>query len=83
LLCERILTRLNRTLSAEKLQLLRSEHAYNGFIAALEELRSLLGEEKAEDYYLRLLATPLRERPSLLLGKAGFLQGEPRRQFKQ
>src|SRR5579862_1450306 len=58
----------------EAFETLDVAHAYNGFIAALERLRQAVGvsEEHAdvEAFYLRLLATPIKDRPELVLGMA-------------
>ena len=43
---ESILTAFNAPISADTFHLIDTTHAYNGFIEALERLRSLLGTEK-------------------------------------
>jgi hypothetical protein len=50
-------------------------------MAVLERLREIVSGDEAEAFYLRLLATPIKNRPALLLGFATTLEGDARRQF--
>jgi hypothetical protein len=81
----RVLTRLGVDLDATIFQAIDAGHAYNDFIAALENLRRAVGIQddpvEVEVFYLRLLSTPIQERPALVLGLGLRLQGELRRQF--
>ena len=69
----RVLALLGITVDLEVLQQLDAEHAYNKFISALENLRTLrqVPAEQAEAFYVDLLATPLRDRQSYI-SKHGF-----------
>jgi hypothetical protein len=60
----RVLSRLGIGVSPDVFHRLDAEHGYNKFIQALETLRgaSHVPTQRAEAFYLDLLATPLRER---------------------
>jgi hypothetical protein len=81
LLRARILSRLGVDNTAEVFEPLDNGHAYNGFIGALERLREIIGGVDIEAFYLHLLATPIKDRPAILLNLGAALAGEPRRQF--
>jgi hypothetical protein len=81
----RILTELD-IMEAEEIFQQRDEvHLYNGYIAALEELRTVLESEgykaSAEEFYVRLLAEPMRNRPQFLLNMGYQRADLPRATF--
>ena len=76
----RILSRLQIEVDEELFQSVDEGHAYNNFIAALEQLRVRVGKTQ-EEFYLLLLHTPLCDRSALLLTLGSHLQGSERRQF--
>lgn len=76
----RILSRLQIEVDEEFFQSVDEGHAYNNFIAALEQLRVRVGKTQ-EEFYLLLSHTPLRDRSALLLTLGSHLQGSERRQF--
>src|SRR5262249_34681282 len=55
-------------------------HLYNSYIDALEELRTFLGLP-SESFYLDLLRTPLRARPSFIFGIGNARSGPERFEF--
>lgn len=57
-------------------------HEYNRYIAALEGLRETLGHA-APDFYLRLLETPLGQRPMIAIQAGQKRQGEPFKNFQR
>lgn len=57
------LSTLNVSVPEDIFLAVENRHYYNSFISALEEIREAL-REPAEAFYLRLLATPLTERPA-------------------
>ena len=63
-------------LSAEK------HHRYNGFVSAFEDMREFLGEPSAE-FYLNLLATPLKERPAEMMAASTRLSAEDSITFRR
>ena len=58
-------------------------HLFNPRIRAVESLRIALGisEQQSEQFYIDLLATPIKSRISLILGMANRLENEEYRQF--
>jgi hypothetical protein len=62
-----IFARLGVDLPVEIFTTHDNQHAFNGYIALLEEVRVALVEEDAEAFYRHLLQTPIRDRYSLLL----------------
>ena len=55
-----------------------ADHAFNSYIAVLEEIRELRQQEK-EEFYLLLLRTPLKERHALLVAEALKMPTETRK----
>lgn len=62
----RVLSRLRVTVDPQVFQRLDTDHGYNKFVAALEDIREAqqIPATQAEAFYLNLLATPLKERKS-------------------
>ena len=75
-----ILSRLQINIDESIFLFIEEDHAYNKFIAALEQLRMTVGKDQ-EDFYILLLQTPIRDRPALMLNLGSHLQGSARRQF--
>ena len=66
LLRPQILTRLFVVVNEGVFQSVEASHDYNRYVAALERLREALGHDE-QAFYLRLLATPIRDRAALLV----------------
>jgi len=80
-----ILGRLGVTMKEDIWQEHEAHHRFNEYLRALEEIRTAIAEEdtpeSATEFYIRLLATPLRDRPAFVLG-LGFRHAElPRTPF--
>ena len=54
------------------------EHAFNRYIAALENIRTALDQD-AQTFYIYLLRTPIKDRHGMLLRQALAAQGEQRK----
>ena len=69
----RVLSRLRVVVDPQVFQRLDAEHGYNKFIAALETIREAqnIPMTQAEAFYLNLLATPIKDRKSLV-NRYGF-----------
>jgi hypothetical protein len=69
----RVLSRLRVTVDPRLFQRLDAQHGYNKFIAALEAIREAqkMPTIQAEPFYLDLLATPIKDRKSLV-NRYGF-----------
>lgn len=79
-----VLVRLGVSVEETIWQEHEAQHRFNDYIKALEEIRNALNEPETADplrFYIRLLATPLRERPGYVLG-LGYRRPElPRTPF--
>src|SRR5262249_31165515 len=73
-----VVVKLGATLDEPANLAIDSEHGYNGYIEALEELRGALDEPQAV-FYRRLLGVQLGERPGLVRRQLAPAQGRPDR----
>lgn len=67
-----ILAQIAPTVSEEVFREVEANHIYNDYIASLETLRKALKREESL-FYFRLLETPIRDRPALVLGQGRSL----------
>lgn len=83
LLRKTLLQNLNVVVADEVFQQKEVDHAYNGYIQALEGLRQVVSpaHEPPELFYKTLLATPLKARPSLVWRLGLSLAGTRRADF--
>ena len=75
-----VLTRLGVLVPDEVFLEAEAKHNYNKYIAALERVRPHLGLPD-ERFYLLLLRTPIKDRPSLMFGLGNQLPGQRRVAF--
>ncbi len=64
-----VLARLSVTVDAAIFQTIEDDYPFNNYIEALELLRAFQDARPVETFYLELLATEIKERPGLVLGK--------------
>ncbi len=80
-----VLSTLGIPIPEEVFQAKEASHRYNVYIQALEEIRSALEAEyiviEPQQFYINLLATPLRERPNGVLALGYQRAGLPRTPF--
>jgi hypothetical protein len=70
LIREEVMSRLGVSAEESIWQLRESLHPYNDYIVALEDVRNALGaggDDEALPFYIRLLGTPIKDRPGLVL----------------
>jgi len=75
-----VLTRLGVLVPDEVFREAEAKHNYNKYIAALEQVRPHLSLPE-EEFYLRLLRTPIKVRFSLVFGLGNQLSGQQRIAF--
>jgi hypothetical protein len=76
---QEVLSRIGVVIEEEVLLLGDSAHPFNHYIAALENIRGILRQDK-EFFYLNLLRTPIRHRYSFLVQQCLQLQGTANRE---
>lgn len=80
-----ILNELNVSVPEEIFQQREAAHPYNSYIAALEDVRTVLEAEgvhlSPQEFYIQLLAVPIRERPQFLLNMGYLRAALPRASF--
>ena len=79
----KVLTALGVFISPDVFSDVEVDHLFNPRIRAVDSLRVALGipEQQSEQFYIDLLATPIKSRISLILGMAKQLDSEAYRQF--
>lgn len=76
-----ILARLSVTVDATVFQAVEEDYPFNKYIQALEQLREAIDSRPTHEFYLDLLATGIKDRPGLILGKRFQLPQEERATF--
>lgn len=76
-----VLTRLYVTIDAAVFGEAEVDYLFNKHIKALEQLRGATGAGEAQDFYLDLLATEIKDRPGLILSRRFQLPPEERVAF--
>jgi len=77
-----LLSHLMVAVSDSTLTDVESHHEYNRYIGALETLRPVLNEPE-EQFYLNLLVTPLKDRPSFIIQAGRSLSANAFRDFQR
>lgn len=75
-----VLDALEISVDADVFLILDAKHRYNGYIAALEALRTFVAAEPF-DFYLSLLKRPIRDRPGYMLNLSKSLGSVDRREY--
>ncbi len=83
LLRPEVLARIGIQVAAEAFHEVEADHVYNRYIDALEDLRRSLSimEEQRTQFYVDLLATPIRDRAAFVYRLSSGLLGTDRRRF--
>lgn len=76
-----ILARLSVTADADVFKEAEVDYLFNKHIKALEQLREATGASEIQKFYLNLLATKIKDRPSSILGERFHLPPEERGAF--
>lgn len=76
-----VLARLGVTADMEVMTEYETMHRFNERIAALERLRLALNRRDEVLFYLELLATPIKDRPGLMLAHSRFMSAQERASF--
>lgn len=76
-----VLTRLSVTVDAAIFKDAEVDYLFNKYIKALEQLREATDTRATQEFYIDLLATKIKDRPGLILGRRFQLPPEERSSF--
>lgn len=76
-----VLAQLPITVDTAVFEVVEKAYTFNEYIEALEQLREASASRAAQEFYLDLLATEIKDRPGLILGRNFQLPQEERGAF--